>query len=178
MKDAREHAVEEYAGTLERMSAPEWTGLPDIGLYMDQVINYLTRLIEPYCALQGEQAITPSMINNYVKAKVIPRAEGKKYSQEHLALLLMIMTLKKSLSVQDIRTLLDERGGEATHRDQYERYRKVLDAVSKSVASEIRAELGALGGEHAEKLKDLALRFSLEAGIRSLAAERIIDLLR
>jgi hypothetical protein len=97
----------------------------------------------------------------------------------------MIMTLKKSLSVQDIRTLLDERAGEATHRDQFERYRKILDIASKSVAEEIRAELEGLEGEHpaeviraSEKLRDLALRLSLEGSIRSLAAERIIDLLR
>ena len=185
MEDSQEQAIAEYLDMLEGMDAPDWDKLPDIGLYMDQVISYLTRLIKPFYALHEDQKITPSMINNYAKANVIPRAEGKKYSQEHLALLLMIMTLKKSLSVQDIRTLLDEQAGEATHCDQYKRYKIILDAAGKSVAAEIRAELEGLESANpaariraSEKLRDLALKLSLEGSIRSLAAERIIDLLR
>lgn len=185
MQESQEKAISAYIAVLESMSAPEWDTLPDIGLYMDQVISYLTRLIEPYYALHEDHKITPSMINNYAKANVIPRTEGKKYSQEHLALLLMIMTLKKSLSVQDIRTLLDDQAGEATHRDQYGRYREFLDAASKSVAREIKVELAGLASSNptekvraSEKLKELALKLSLEGSIRSLAAERIISLLR
>lgn len=185
MEDSHEQAIAEYLDVLESMEAPDWDKLPDIGLYMDQVISYLTRLIKPFYALHEDHKITPSMINNYAKANVIPRAEGKKYSQEHLALLIMIMTLKKSLSVQDIRTLLDEQAGEATHRDQYGRYQAVLDVAGKSVAAEIRTELAGLESTNpadriraSEKLRELALKLSLEGSIRSLAAERIIDLLR
>lgn len=185
MEDFNEQSIAEYIAVLEEMSAPDWDKLPDIGLYMDQVISYLTRLIEPFYALHEDHKITPAMINNYAKANVIPRAEGKKYSQEHLALLIMIMTLKKSLSVQDIRTLLDEQTGETTHRNQYERYQTVLDVASKSVAAEIRTELAGLKSENpaariraSEKLRELALKLSLEGSIRSLAAERIINLIR
>ena len=66
---------------------PQWEMLPDIGLYMDQVITLITRMYEP---LYGDATcgyLSASMINNYVKAKLIPRPTGKKYGREQIALL-------------------------------------------------------------------------------------------
>ena len=61
--------------------------LPDIDLYMDQVIEYLSR--SSFSARENDK-ISPAMINNYIKDGLLPRANDKKYSREHLACLLMI----------------------------------------------------------------------------------------
>ena len=82
------------------MALPQWELLPDIGLYMDQVITLMDRTFSPALP-KGE--MTKSMVNNYVKVGMIPRPVGKKYDREHLAMLLMICVFK-----QDVRTGYDQ----------------------------------------------------------------------
>lgn len=100
--------LESFLSALESNNPPEWDALPDLGLYMDQVINYLERQIGLLFPPNREGTITSSMINNYVKANVIPRARSKKYGQEHIALLLAAFVLKKALTTQDMGILLAE----------------------------------------------------------------------
>ena len=90
-----EHMYEETGG----MNLPEWSALPDIGLYMDQVVTLMDRTFAA-----GE--ITKSMVNNYVKSGLLKRPVGKKYEREQLAQLIMIGVLKQALSMDDIASLL------------------------------------------------------------------------
>lgn len=94
-----------FVERLEAFSPPAWAQLPDLGLYMDQVITYLER---QYGALYGGQKkiITPAMINNYVKAGVVGRPTGKKYERPQIAQLMMLCMLKQSLSLDEMKQLL------------------------------------------------------------------------
>ncbi len=83
-----------------------WALIPDLGLYMDQVITYTERQVEPLYGEAAKGMITPSMVNNYVKSGLLHRPLGKKYYREHLALLLMIVMLKPVASMDDISRLL------------------------------------------------------------------------
>jgi hypothetical protein len=172
-------ALESFLSALESSKPPEWDALPDIGLYMDQVINYLERQIGSLFPPNKEGAITSSMINNYVKAHIIPRAQSKKYSQEHIALLLAAFVLKKALTTQDMGVLLvkgEDSAIDDPYRSFYEHYRGTLLECGKAVAQEIRATLeeGHFGGD---SLRPLALKLAVEASIRSLAAEMLLTLL-
>ena len=171
--------LESFLSALESNNPPEWDALPDLGLYMDQVINYLERQIGLLFPPNREGAITSSMINNYVKANVIPRARSKKYGQEHIALLLAAFVLKKALTTQDMSVLLTKGTDSAIddpYRSFYEHYRGTLLECGKAVAQEIRATLeeGPFGGD---SLRPLALKLAVEASIRSLAAEMLLTLL-
>ena len=65
---------------------PFWDELPVFELYMDQVIKFLYSSLSIYAeAAKDNKGITQSMINNYVKLKIIPAPESKKYSKKHLA---------------------------------------------------------------------------------------------
>ena len=172
-------ALESFLSALESSKPPEWDALPDIGLYMDQVINYLERQIGSLFPPNKEGAITSSMINNYVKAHIIPRAQSKKYSQEHIALLLAAFVLKKALTTQDMGVLLakgEDSAIDDPYRSFYEHYRGTLLECGKTVAQEIRANLEEepFGGD---SLRPLALKLAVEASIRSLAAEMLLTLL-
>jgi len=172
-------ALESFLFALESSKPPQWDALPDIGLYMDQVINYLERQIGSLFPPNKEGAITSSMINNYVKAHIIPRAQSKKYSQEHIALLLAAFVLKKALTTQDMSVLLTKGTDSAIddpYRSFYEHYRGTLLECGKTVAQEIRATLEEepFGGD---SLRPLALKLAVEASIRSLAAEMLLALL-
>ena len=95
--------LRELKGRLEGERPAEWDALPDIGLYMDQLISYMPRQLIHY----GEgESLTSAMVNNYIKDGALPRAEGKRYSRTHLAYLTALCALKQVLSVQDAARLL------------------------------------------------------------------------
>lgn len=92
---------------LKNHPMPAWEDFPDIELYMDQVISLITKYLEIYSRSLGlEKLITPSMINNYVKLKIIPPPEKKKYSRIHLAYLIIICTLKQTLDMATIQKII------------------------------------------------------------------------
>ena len=84
---------------------PRWEALPDLALYMDQVLLVLNTALGPVTVGEGP-AVTASMVNNYVKLKLTAPAEKKKYDRAHLAKFLMICLLKKVLSMQEIAAIL------------------------------------------------------------------------
>ena len=79
-----------------------WDDLPDIPLYMDQVVSYLSRQMAGFWEGDG---LTSAMINNYIKDGLLERANGKKYGQEHLAYLTAICALKQVMSVREMKVL-------------------------------------------------------------------------
>lgn len=100
---------------------PRWEDLPEIPLYMDQVLLVLEGAF-PQFVEEKERLITPAMINNYVKQKLISPPEKKKYSREHVALLSIYTVLKRVLSISEITsviTLLVEAFGAETAYDLF-----------------------------------------------------------
>lgn len=99
---------ERFTERLRGYSPPAWEELPDLGLYMDQIITYLERQCR---ALHGDKQriITPAMINNYVKCGLVIRPKGKKYNREQLAQLMMLCMLKQAVSLEDLGLLMQAR---------------------------------------------------------------------
>ena len=89
-----------------RFAPVPWELIPDLGLYMDQVITFIGRIYAPVYGPEVKRYLSAAMINNYVKGKLIPRPAGKKYSREQIALLVMIVALKQVLSMEDIKKLI------------------------------------------------------------------------
>ena len=142
MRSDQESAMERMARwveDLEQFDLPDWDSLPQLDLYMDQVILLLTRYLAPVERDQEERSITSSIINNYVRMKVMPPPVKKKYSRVHIAYLVMICTLKQSLSISCIRQLLPEDQSEASVRlvyeDFVEQYRSAADLIRNMVGS-------------------------------------------
>lgn len=101
------------AGELERLyekfsahTLPRWEDLPEIDLYMDQVIALMRKYLSIF-EEEGEKMLTPAMVNNYVKMGAVPPPVKKKYSKEHLYVLTFIYYFKNLLSISDIQTLLN-----------------------------------------------------------------------
>ncbi len=95
----------EFDSRLERFRMPRWNELPQIDLYMDQVVGIIEKSLS---ILGGDEnrVITPSMINNYVKQQAIPAPNKKKYTREQIADLMIICVLKQVLSIKRISTIL------------------------------------------------------------------------
>lgn len=141
--------------------------LPDIHLYMDQVINLLSEKLAFYRRDEESKLLTSSMINNYVKSGLIPHPEKKKYNKEQLAALIMVCLLKQVLSIPDITAILAECGDIPALYNHFEAAQ--TEAVNK-VSAQLRFSL-----ENGDDLKLAALRFAAEANANRAAAERILS---
>ncbi len=91
---------------MQDFKLPAWTELPEIELYMDQVVSIIERALAPLPDGEGK-SVTAAMINNYVKQKALPPPERKRYGPGHLAALFIICILKRVLNMAEIKNLLD-----------------------------------------------------------------------
>lgn len=81
--------------------------MPNIDLYMDQLTTFMDERLEHTTRYPGKDKIlTKTMINNYAKNNLLPPPVKKKYTRDHLILLIFIYYLKSILSINDIQTML------------------------------------------------------------------------
>lgn len=147
---------DEILNRLEGCRLPEWDDLPDFGLYMDQLVTYVART---FPGISGRLDLTSSMINNYVKAGLIDKPTGKKYSREALAQLLMISMMKVSTPLDVMKKILHPESGTET-KDMYNSF----VATQRRVKNEIIA-----------KGNIPALDYALESASLQLALRLLTD---
>ena len=80
--------------------------LPNLDLYMDQVTTFMEDQLASTKRYEEDKILTKTMINNYAKNKLLPPPEKKRYSKEHLLMLVFIYYFKNILSINDIQTLM------------------------------------------------------------------------
>ena len=136
-------AIQTWCEELDQYQPQPWERMPEIYLYMDQVLNYMEKQLGVFDR-NGEGVLTASMVNNYVKAGVLPRPEKKKYSRDHLAMLTMICMLKSSLSIPDISSLMNFLRGESGEQEMYSRFSKAQQSAIDEVCASLRE--GVSGG--------------------------------
>ena len=155
---------------LEKERPAAWKELPDISLYMDQIISYMPRQLIHF---DDRDALTSAMVNNYIKDGIVPRADGKRYSPTHLAYLTAVCALKKVLSVRDISNLIHS--GEELGMDSEAMYGYFLRKLDKALSD--TADTIDPDAEQKELAK-LALTLALQSYAYQLACTRILDILQ
>lgn len=81
--------------------------IPDLDLYMDQVIQLFEKKFVGQKRNDDEKVLTKTMINNYAKGKLFFPIKNKRYSKEHLMLISMIYQMKGALSINDVKLTLE-----------------------------------------------------------------------
>ena len=165
---------------LENYRMPIWNDLPDIDLYMDQVITYLEKQLAIFSKNEDEKFITPAMINNYVKNEIIPRPLNKKYTREHMAHLISVLNLKNILSLMDITRLISHEKLDKPINALFDQLNSIQDEAFRDTALRVRDSLEKFNSDNTDKdneerLSLLALKFSLEANANRIAAKKILD---
>ncbi|MEO2508469.1 DUF1836 domain-containing protein [Clostridium paraputrificum] len=102
-----ETRVDEIIKKLALTERVEEKDIPEIDLYMDQVIQIFEQKLSSSKRKNNDKVLTKTMINNYAKAKLLMSIKNKKYSKEHLLLMSIIYDLKGSLSISDIKDLFN-----------------------------------------------------------------------
>ena len=80
--------------------------IPNIELYMDQVTTFMDSQMASSKRYPDDKVLTKTMINNYAKNHLLPSPNKKKYSKEHVLMLIFIYYFKSFLSISDIQALL------------------------------------------------------------------------
>ncbi len=162
--------LEQLRERLRSQRPVKWEQLPDLPLYMDQVLTYMDRQVLRF---EDEDGLTAAMVNNYTKSGLLPRAEGKKYNREHLAYLTAICVLKKVLSAKDLSLILQEEL--SARQDVPGSYNLFCDSLDKSL-NLITDVMEAYSEE--SDAADAAVHFALLSYAAGLASSRYVSLLR
>ena len=162
---------------------PAWEEIPDIGLYMDQVVTLLTGYLDYMPPeLKEEQVITPAAINNYVRKKIMPEPVKKKYYRSHIAYLIMVCTLKQSLSIPTLKTMIPTGLSEEELKRVYSAYVVRHRLACRYFVREVRIAAGGIldhGPEDETELttsdtNDLISTVAVISGFARLMAEKLL----
>lgn len=192
MKKSRQDILNELIGRLDELAYVKAEEIPNIDLYMDQVLGfindrtrYLTR--NP----KEDKLFTKTMINNYAKTKILPPPTKKKYSKDHIMLLLLIYYFKGVLSVGDTGELLGKitknyfgNNGDMAFEDIYEEVFQLeageIEFLKKDVAEKFQIAEGTFEDapeESREFFKTFAFicLLSYDVFMKKLMIEKLVD---
>lgn len=165
----------------------EFLGIPDIDLYMDQVTTFIDDKFSHLKRNEEDTAITKTMINNYTKAGILMPPKKKKYSRQHMVLIILTYYLKQILSINDIQELFapiveDINKSENSKLDLKDIYNNFLDIEKKETEDfkldfekSLDCQNNDENKEDTSKLIIIVIKLILKSSIEKRMAEKIID---
>ena len=166
--------------------------IPNIDLYMDQVTTFMDDHYSSTKRYSDDKILTKTMINNYTKNNLLPPSVKKKYSRDHMLLLILIYYFKNILSIKDIETVLQPlrekyfSGNNAVqlsdiYKEVCEMEKSRIDPMKASVKEAYEKSQSAFAdmpeGEDQDELKLFAFICSLsfDVYLKKMMIEKIID---
>ena len=166
---------------LNNYRLPDWEEIPDLGLYMEQVTVLLQKYLDYFPPeLKEEQFITAATINNYVRTKVMPEPIKRRYYREHIAYLIVILTLKRSMSIALIHKIMPTGIPSDQVRQIYTAYAACHRMTAGYFIEQIRLLAGPIldhdpvGGPSAEDPEALIVACAVLSGFMRLLTEKLL----
>ena len=169
----KESIKEKLAEPIRNFRLPRYRELPDVGLYLEQVVRYVNR----YMILDGNE-LTASMVSNYVKQKLIPGPVKKSYGADAIAYLLFLSYTKMVVPLGDIHFMIDIQKGSYGLSIAYDYFCEEFENLLQYVYGirENRAQVGTDNTEEKELMRSALLsvahKIFLEQYIRILHCQR------
>ncbi len=135
---------------LARMTYIKPGMVPDIDLYMDQVTTFMEDHLNDAKRYSDDKILTKTMINNYAKNKLLPPPVKKKYSKDHMLMLIYIYYFKNILSISDIQSLLTPLAEKFFNNDEAD---VSLEQIYKEIYNLARNEMPGVARDISDKLK-------------------------
>jgi len=166
---------------LDQYCLPDWEDIPDLGLYMEQVIVLLKQYLDYLPPeLKEEQFITAATINNYVRMKVMPGPEKKRYYRVHIAYLIIICSLKQGMSLALIQKIIPNEISEEQVKEIYESFQKRHRTSADYFTAQIRLLAGKIlnhpdAPDYAvENVTDLIIESAVAGTFSRMLAEKLL----
>mgnify|MGYP001775881418 CR=1 FL=1 len=180
-----------YIRNLNDYTLPNYNDLPRIPLYMEQVTTYIAETLMPLFENNASTIITPYMVNNYVKAKIVIPPKEKKYDTNHIGYLIFISLLKTSASMKNLAALIevDNKIFKSDKIDLYSLFKEIHDDEFKKVLTSVNRKLDVFldkynSSEEDDKVKEdkfnlnianLALKLYVSSEINKLLADSLMS---
>ena len=165
--------------------------VPQLDLYMDQVTTFMEEGLERTKRYPNDKILTKTMINNYAKNKLLPSPEKKRYSKEHVLMLIFIYYFKNILSINDIQTLftpiVQKYFKSMTEKDMTYIYNEVfsmekdqIESLKKDLLRKYKTAQGTFGDADEED-QEILKRFSFicllsfDVYVKKMMIEHLID---
>ncbi len=174
IKSLSHERVVKWFADKEKSDLPTWDEFPALELYMDQVVSLLAQYLQNIEPTVGtDKQITPAMVNNYVKMKLIPPPIKKRYGRAHLVCLIMLCILKRTLSMVEIQKLVPITMEEDDLKNYYESF---CESRRRGVAygmQQIMSEFEAKNTDNLE-INSLAISYAVTSSLYKSFSERIL----
>lgn len=165
----------QWSNALMEFHLPRWEELPNFDLYLDQVIT----LIEGYLGNlfdEGKDSIlTSAMVNNYVKLKLIPKAEKKRYNRVHIAYLIAITMLKQVLTISEVKEGIEYQASISGLKRAFNLFCEEQEASIQAVAHHLKDGEGTLMLEGIT-MQNTAIKMATMSFAGKLVAEKMVYL--
>ena len=171
-----EQEMKEWAQQLNAVHLPRWEELPDIDLYMDQVMTLMDRYLDLLLGQNHEKIITPAMVNNYVKLNLIPAPHKKQYNRVHRAYLVAITILKQVVTIKEVRVGILYQAHLSGTRNAYNLFCSQQEYELKKVAAQIDPQLVSKAQSEPISFDNLALKMASGAFAQKIVAEKAVAL--
>ena len=166
--------------------------IPDIDLYMDQVTTFMDAHLGDLRRNDEDKVLTKTMINNYTKNDVLPPPVKKKYSKDHMCLLILLYYFKNVLSIDDIQKIFhplkemfydseNSIGIDEIYTQIFTMEKQMADKLTKDIYRRYKSSQGMFKNVKDEKQADYLSRFayicllSFDAYLKKQMVERLID---
>lgn len=170
-KSKKNSDVEKILREIKKISYIKPNEVPDIDLYMDQVTTFMDQHLESTKRYSEDKLLTKTMINNYTKNNLLPSPQKKKYTKDHMYLLMFIYYLKTFLSITDIQAILrplsemffDNKGEldlEGIYREIYKVERGQSISVAKDIVRKCTASQETFSQVENEEQREYLKKFS------------------
>ncbi|MBQ3864256.1 MAG: DUF1836 domain-containing protein [Clostridia bacterium] len=166
---------------LKEYRLPVWEDIPNFGLYMEQVIILLKQYLDYLPPeLKEEQLITAATINNYVRKKIMPEPLKKKYYRNHIAYLIIICTLKQSLSISMLQSFIPVNLTDEELKETYDAYVYRHTLSCNYFIDQVRLVAGGIldheGGTEltTSRPEDVIVSSAVISGFAKLLAEKLL----
>ena len=161
---------------------PGWEEIPDLGLYMEQVLALLRQYLDYLPPeLKDEQFITAATINNYVRNRFMPEPCRKKYYRVHIAYLIMICTLKQTLSIATLHSMIPVGLSEQEVHEIYSAYAEKHRLAAEYFIQQVRLAAGPILAHErtpcalaTSETSELISEIAILSGLSRLLAEKLL----
>lgn len=192
MSFSNESYIREIINNIKNIDYVRPEEIPGIDLYMDQVTTFMDEHLERSKRYPEDKLLTKTMINNYTKNNLLPSPNKKKYSKEHMLLLLFIYYFKNILSISDIQSIFepltekyyDKEDGltlEEIYRSVFELEEEQAAYLTKDIIRKFKKSEEVFTEEEKEEDREFLQMFSFicmlsfDVYMKKMIIERLID---
>lgn len=192
MGTTNEDYVRQIIKNLKKLDYIKPGEIPDIDLYMDQLTTFMDEHLASSKRFADDKMLTKTMINNYTKNNLLPSPNKKKYSKEHMLLLIFIYYFKNILSISDIQSIFnpltekfyDKKNSinlEDIYKEVFSFERDQVEALTRDVIKKFQMAESAFSGKASEEDREFLVCFtficmlSFDVYVKKMIIEKLID---